>query len=97
MSFQTQALRVREEHPLQQGLRHKSIQTLAPEQKCQRRTSITTRIKTWCTLCIEILCTPVREEHPLQQGLRPPHHIAMMWGIEVREEHPLQQGLRRLL
>ena len=60
---------VREEHPLQQGLRL-NCSAISPFSLSQRRTSITTRIKTEGSYYLSLHSINVREEHPLQQGLR---------------------------
>ncbi len=61
---------LREQHPLQQGLRHHSGDLCPVGQLPARATSTTTRIETFLTYCDNVLQHCLREQHPLQQGLR---------------------------
>ena len=90
-----EGLPVREQHPLQQGLRQHKHGLFIARSLCQRTASITTRIETCCFTWSNSHQVTVREQHPLQQGLRQYFVVtAMSKYSRVREQHPLQQGLR---
>ena len=63
--------RVREQHPLKQGLRPRLKLLQVHWQWGQRATSIKTRIETSASPLAVGFSVTVREQHPLKQGLRP--------------------------
>ena len=84
----SQDIDVREQHPLQQGLRQFLRRTGVPSTKRQRTASITTRIETCRTSYHRLQRLVVWEQHPLQQGLRRVAEISEGVG-EVQSENSI--------
>ena len=87
---------VREQHPLQQGLRLLLLRLCGFLLRLMSENSIHYN-KDWDINFLYMLGSfkLVREQHPLQQGLRLKHYKCLKEIKGVREQHPLQQGLRQ--
>ena len=86
--------KVREHHPVKQGLRLDPDHFFQSEYKSPRAPSSKTRIKTLALAPCSLEKITVREHHPVKQGLRL-LAVSMILNLKnVREHHPVKQGLR---